>query len=97
MSRISDGAPGAGSEILDIHQDLGRRTGGRVCFRADIDRQWTLPMGAPEDVRALVERFFNAFGRFDGGYVGWGEMSSDVSIANCEAMLAAMFGLRYSS
>jgi hypothetical protein len=46
-------------------------------------------------VRALVERLFNAFGRFSGGYVGWGEMSSDVPIANGEAMLKAMFSLRY--
>ena len=84
------------AHLMDV-EDLGRRFGGRVCFRADIDRQRTLPMGTPEEVRALVERFFNAFGRFDGGYVGWGEMSSDVPIANGEAMLKAMFGLRYPS
>ena len=80
--------------IMDIGE-LGRRYGGKVCFRADIDRQWTLPHGSPEDVQALVNRLFDAFGRFDGGYVGWGEMSSDVPLANGEAMLDAVYNLRY--
>jgi len=80
--------------LLDI-EELGRRYGGKVCFRADIDRQWTLPKGEPEDVRALVERLFDAFGRCRGGYVGWGEMGSDVPLANGEAMLETLFSLRY--
>lgn len=81
--------------LMEI-EALGRRYGGKVCFRADIDRQWALPYGTPDDVRALIERLFDAFGRFDGGYVGWGEMSSDVSLANGEAMLETLFSLRYS-
>jgi uroporphyrinogen decarboxylase len=74
---------------------LGERYGGRVCVRADIDRQRTLPMGTPDDVRILVERLFRAFGGGNGGYVGWGEMSSDVPLENGEAMLRAMSSLRY--
>lgn len=75
---------------------LGESFGGRVCFRADIDRQWTLPYGTPDDVCAFVTRMFDIFGRKGGGYVGWGEMSSDVSLANCEAMLRTVVGLRYN-
>ena len=82
--------------LMDI-EELGRLYGGEVCFRADTDRQWTLPSGAPEDVRTLIERLFNAFGTFNGGYVGWGEMSSDVPMANAEAMLETIFGLRYQA
>ncbi len=80
--------------LMDI-EALGKRFGGRVCIRADIDRQRTLPYGTPEEVSALVRRLFDAFGRFNGGYVGWGEMSSDVPLANGEAMLKAIVGLRY--
>lgn len=74
---------------------LGARFGGKVCVRADIDRQHVLPHGSPEDVRALVRRLFDAFGRHRGGYVGWGEMNADVPLENGEAMLAALHGLRY--
>ena len=82
--------------LMDI-EGLGRLHGGKVCVRADIDRQWTLPHGSPQDVRTLIERLFNAFGGFNGGYVGWGEMSSDVPMANAEAMLGTIFGLRYGA
>ncbi len=72
-----------------------RELGGRVCVRADIDRQITLPRGRPADVAALVRRLFDAFGRFAGGYVGWGEMAADVPLANCRAMLETLYSLRY--
>jgi uroporphyrinogen-III decarboxylase len=76
-------------------EEMGRRYGGKVCFRADTDRQWTLPYGRPEDVRALVLRLFGAFGRHNGGYVGWGEMTSDVPLPNARAMLEAVHSLEY--
>ena len=81
--------------LMDIEK-LGRQIGGKVCVRADTDRQWTLPHGQPEDVRTLVERIFNAFGRFNGGYVGWGEVASDVPLANVEAMLDTFYSFRYT-
>ena len=81
--------------LMDI-EELGRQWGGKVCIRADIDRQWTLPQGTPEQVRAFIERLFDAFGPFDGGYVGWGEMNADVPLANCEAMLETLFSQRYA-
>ena len=80
--------------LMDI-ETLGRQYGGKVCVRADIDRQWTLPHGSPEDVTALIRRLFDAFGRSGGGYVGWGEMAADVPLANGAAMLRALFDLRY--
>jgi hypothetical protein len=76
-------------------EDVGRRFGGRVCFRADMDRQWTLPFGSPADVTAYVERLFEAFGQRRGGYIGYGQVGTDVSLANAEAMLAAFARLRY--
>ncbi|MHB1417599.1 MAG: uroporphyrinogen decarboxylase family protein [Chloroflexota bacterium] len=74
---------------------LGERWGGEVCFRADMDRQYTLPYGTPEEAEAYVQRMFDAFGRFCGGYIGYGEMNSDIPLANLEAMLAAFTRLRY--
>jgi len=80
--------------LMDV-EALGRRWGGTVCVRADIDRQFALPRGTPDDVRTLVGRLFRAFGAARGGYVGWGEISSDVPLANGEALLEALFSLRY--
>jgi uroporphyrinogen-III decarboxylase len=76
-------------------EESARRLGGRVCVRADIDRQHTLPRGSPDDVAALVRRLFEAFGRSGGGFVGWGEVAADVPLANCRAMLETLYSLRY--
>ncbi|HSC72458.1 MAG TPA: uroporphyrinogen decarboxylase family protein, partial [Candidatus Methylomirabilis sp.] len=80
---------------MDI-EDLGRRFGGRVCFRADMDRQYTLPFGTPAEVEAYVQRLYGAFGRSGGGYVGYGQVNTDVPLENAEAMLAAFSRLRYA-
>ena len=80
--------------LMDV-EELGRRYGGKVCVRADLDRQWTLPHGTQEDVRSLIRRIYETFGRFDGGYVGWGEVAADVPLANVEAMFQTFFSLRY--
>ncbi|HSB69990.1 MAG TPA: uroporphyrinogen decarboxylase family protein [Candidatus Methylomirabilis sp.] len=80
---------------MDI-EDLGRRFGGRVCFRADMDRQYTLPFGTPAEVEAYVQRLYDAFGRSGGGYVGYGQVNTDVPLENAEAMLAAFSRLRYA-
>lgn len=79
---------------MDI-EDLGRRFGGRVCFRADMDRQYTLPFGTQEEVESYVERMYRAFGRFQGGYIGYGQVGTDVPLENAEAMLGALYRLRY--
>jgi hypothetical protein len=48
-------------------------------------------------VADLIGRLFEAFGRDRGGYVGWGELASDVPLANGRAMLEALHGLSYES
>ncbi|MHB1415192.1 MAG: uroporphyrinogen decarboxylase family protein [Chloroflexota bacterium] len=79
---------------MDI-EALGKGWGGKVCFRADMDRQYTLPYGTTQEVEAYVRRMFDAFGKFCGGYVGYGQIGTDVPLANAEAMLAAFARLRY--
>ena len=80
------------AHVMDI-EALGRRFGGKVCVRADIDRQFAMPHGTPDDVAQLVRRLFAAFGSPRGGFAGWAEMSSDVPLANGEAALATFFDL----
>jgi uroporphyrinogen decarboxylase len=79
---------------MDI-EEVGRRFGGRVCFRADMDRQYTLPYGSRAEVEEYVQRLFQAFGTAGGGYVGYGQVGTDVSLENAEAMLAAFSKLVY--
>jgi uroporphyrinogen decarboxylase len=83
-------------QVIGI-ETAARATTGRVCVRADVDRQHTLPRGTPAEVAALVRRLHDAFGTRGprgGGYVGWGELAADVPLANARAMLAAFAGLR---
>lgn len=70
--------------------DLSRRCRGRVCVRADVDRQYHLPYGTPAEMAAHVRSLYDAFGGPTGGYVGYGEVSTDVPLANVEAMLRAI-------
>jgi uroporphyrinogen decarboxylase len=60
---------------------------GQVCIEADIDRQWVLPFGTPEDVRAAVVADVHAFGGCCGGYIGRGEIAGDVPMENIVALL----------
>jgi len=58
---------------------------GRICIQADIDRQWVLPYGTPEDVRAAVRADMDAFWR-DGGYIGRAESAGDTPLENLDAV-----------
>jgi uroporphyrinogen decarboxylase len=60
---------------------------GRICIEADIDRQYILPYGTPEDVRAAVRADMRAFGGPQGGYIGRGEAAGDVPLENLEALM----------
>ena len=40
---------------MDV-EELGRRFKGRITFWGEMDRQWVLPFGKPEDVRRAVQR-----------------------------------------
>ncbi|MBC8234213.1 hypothetical protein H8E77_32090 [bacterium] len=71
---------------MDI-DELGRTFGGKVCFRGGLDRQHILPHGSAEDVRRHVQRTIEAFCRFNGGYIGCGQVGPDVPLRNAEAML----------
>ena len=61
-----------------------------MCLLGDLDRQWTLPRGTPEDVRAAVRADVDTYGRFQGGLIARGEIAGDVPLENVEAMLDEM-------
>lgn len=65
--------------------------GGRICIRTDIDRQWVIPFGSPEDVVAAAQEAIAAFGNFNGGVMLHGEIGPDVPLANIEALYSAFY------
>lgn len=81
-----------GVQVLNPQVDVNGRErlaglcGGKVCIQGDIDRQWILPYGTPEDVRAAVRADIDAFGRYNGGYIARGELAGDVPLENSVAM-----------
>ncbi len=62
----------------------------KACLLGDLDRQWTLPRGTPQDVRAAVREDVDTYGRLQGGLIARGEIAGDVPLANVEAMLDEM-------
>ena len=78
------------------HDCMGtRRVGeicrGRVCIRTDIDRQWTIPFGTPEQVVADVKEAIEVFGNFNGGVMLHGEVGPEVPLENIEALYSAFY------
>jgi hypothetical protein len=56
-------------------EEIGRRFGGRITFWGEIDRQYVLPFGTPENVRNAVHRVRKAFSHKQGGLIAqceWG-------------------------
>jgi uroporphyrinogen decarboxylase len=64
---------------------------GRACIRTDIDRQWVLPNGTPDDVAAAVRQAIAAFGANNGGVLLHGEVGQDVPLANVEALWSSFY------
>ena len=85
-----------GVQVLNPQVDLvGRDSlasmcGGRISIEGDIDRQWLLPRGTPEQVRAAVRADIDALGCFNGGYIGRGEIAGDVPLENAVALMDEM-------
>ncbi|MBN1401404.1 MAG: hypothetical protein JXA74_11240 [Anaerolineae bacterium] len=81
-----------GVQVLNPQTDLiGREKlaalcGDVLCIQGDIDRQWVLPYGSPDDARAAVRADIDAFGRRNGGYIGRAESAGDVPLENLIAV-----------
>jgi len=83
---------GMGIDVLNVQmtimgiEKLGALFGGKVCFRSDVDCQHILPFGTPNDVVKHVKQIIKAFGNFDGGLIGCGEIGANVPLSNIIAM-----------
>jgi uroporphyrinogen decarboxylase len=64
---------------------------GRVCIRTDIDRQWLIPQGSPEEIRDYVKKVLRLFGNYNGGIMLHGEIGPDVPLENVRALYAAFY------
>lgn len=64
---------------------------GQVCIRTDIDRQWVIPYGTPEQVEAAVKEAIAAFGNHKGGVLLHGEVGPEVPFANIEALYSSFY------
>jgi hypothetical protein len=73
---------------MDI-ENIGRRFKGKITFWGEIDRQWVLPFGSEDDVRAAVRRVRAALDDGRGGAIAQCEWGNDVPKENVEAVLEA--------
>jgi uroporphyrinogen decarboxylase len=71
------------------HDWIAANARGKVAFRTDIDRQHVMPFGTPAQVKAEVQRVFEACGTSKGGVVACGEVCPDVPLENIRAMYEA--------
>ena len=84
-----------GVDIINVQMQvmgvdtLAERFGGKICFRSDLDRQQIMPFGTPRQVKSHVKTIIRAFGSFDGGLIGCGEISQAEPFSNIVAMCEA--------
>jgi uroporphyrinogen decarboxylase len=72
-------------------KNVGEMCHGRVCIRTDIDRQWTIPFGTPEQVEAAVVEAIEAFATDEGGCMLHGEVGQEVPFENIEALYRSFY------
>jgi len=73
---------------MDLEK-LASLTKKKLVISSDIDRQYILPFGTPEEVRKYVRKVIDIFDAKNGGFIGRGEIAKDVPIENAEAMYRA--------
>jgi uroporphyrinogen decarboxylase len=73
---------------MDI-EALGEQYKGKITFWGEIDRQYVLPFGTPQDARTAVERVRAALDDPAGGVIAQCEWGLNVPYANVEAVFQA--------
>jgi hypothetical protein len=73
---------------MDI-DELGRKYSGEITFWGELDRQWVLPFGEPEDVQQAVQRVRQALDTGQGGVIAQLEWGKDVPRENVEVAFEA--------
>jgi uroporphyrinogen decarboxylase len=73
-------------------EEIGRRFKGRITFWGELDRQYVLPFGTPDEVRAAVERVKRALWDDRGGVIGQAEFNKGYPLENIRAFFEAWWG-----
>jgi len=90
---IEIGVDAINSQLFTMPIDeIGRRFKGRITFWGELDRQYILPFGTPEDVRAGVERIKRALWDGRGGVIGQAEFNQGYPLENIRAFFEAWWG-----
>ena len=73
---------------MDI-EAIGQRFAGRITFWGEMDRQYVLPFGTLDEVRAAVRRIVKNLYRPEGGVIAQFEMTGGANLENAEAVFQA--------
>ena len=87
---IEIGVDALNSQLFCMNiEDIGRRFKGRVTFWGELDRQYVLPFGKPEEVREAVRRVRRALDDGSGGVVAQFQFGKYDPRENVEAAFEA--------
>lgn len=84
-----------GADIVNIQSScmpldaLARACRGKVCLEVDIDRQYQMPHGTPEEVRRRARECWEALATPEGGFIWLTEIGPDVPLDNVAAYYEA--------
>ena len=73
-------------------EEIGRCFKGRITFWGELDRQYILPFGTPEDVHEAVARVKRALWDDRGGVIGQAEFNKGYPLDNIRAFFEAWWG-----
>lgn len=65
-------------------EEIGRRFAGRITFWGEFDRQYLMPYGSAEEVRAGMERLRRTLFRPEGGVIAQFELGAGSKLENAE-------------
>lgn len=85
----------AGVHVLNVQDRVNglnrlAKVKGKVAIEVDIDRQYLLPFGSPDDVKNHVKEVVRVLGSKRGGLLITAEILHDVPLSNIEALLDAL-------
>ncbi|MBI4028585.1 MAG: methyltransferase [Verrucomicrobia bacterium] len=87
---IEIGVDAINSQLFCMNiEEIGRRFKGRIAFWGEMDRQYVLPFGTLDEVRAAVHRIVKNLYRPEGGVIAQFEMTGSAKLENAEAVFQA--------
>jgi len=96
MVEVADDLIDAGVTILRLQdrvnglENIAAKCKGRICLDIDLDRQFIMPFGTPEQVRTHVEHVVDILGSRKGGLMLGAELYLPAPMNNVEAALETM-------